>query len=103
MSGLRDKAVYVDGQLEADLFAPKPGTLTLMRPITVLVAVLRTARSARCEGIAVMADRPVTALCGALVAMGHPDMPMQVRDPGGRALVFIDSIRDVALGTWSPG
>jgi hypothetical protein len=92
------------GTFVADLFGHgEPGApLVLMKPVEAVSATLRGPRQARCGDIAVIADQPLVALCGALMAAGRPDSAMQVRDRRGLAICFIQSIHAVALSKSVP-
>lgn len=48
------------------------------------------------EGIEVQHRTPVLALCRALIAAGHADGPMIVRDLDGRPLMTVRSIAEAA-------
>jgi hypothetical protein len=48
------------------------------------------------EGIEARHKAPAFALCRALIAAGHADQPMTVRDPGGRVLLTVASIAAAA-------
>jgi hypothetical protein len=48
------------------------------------------------EGIEVKHKAPTLALCRALLAAGHADGPMTVRDTDGRALLTVPSIAAAA-------
>jgi hypothetical protein len=66
------------------------------------------------EGIEVKHRTPTLALCRALLAAGHDDGPMTVRDADGRALLTVPSIAEAAkltvvetsygprFGKWAP-
>lgn len=67
------------------------------------------------EGLTVKHRTPTLALCRALIAAGHEDGPMIVRDPAGRPLMTVPSIVAAAalsvienertgprFGKWSP-
>jgi hypothetical protein len=47
-------------------------------------------------GIEVKHKAPTLALCRALLAAGHEDQPMTVRDPDGRPLMTVRSIAEAA-------
>jgi hypothetical protein len=48
------------------------------------------------EGIEAKHRAPAFALCRALLAAGHADQPMTVRDPDGRVLLTVQSIAEAA-------
>jgi hypothetical protein len=48
------------------------------------------------EGIELSHRTPVLALCRALIAAGHPDQPMTVRDLDNRPLMTVRSIAKAA-------
>jgi hypothetical protein len=48
------------------------------------------------EGIEAKHRTPTLALCRALLAAGHADQPMTIRDPDGRALMTVRSIAEAA-------
>jgi hypothetical protein len=48
------------------------------------------------EGVEVKHKAPTLALCRALLAAGHADGPMTVRDTSGRALLTVPSIAEAA-------
>jgi hypothetical protein len=80
-----------------DLFGHNPESpLPLTRPIEALSAILRNDRTATCEGITVISDTPIQALCGALVASGRADAAMQVKTRRGEAVCFVQSIHVAA-------
>jgi hypothetical protein len=88
----------------ADLFgSARRDSLTLRHPVEALRAVLTSERSARCGRVSVISETPIQALCGALMASGVPDGAMQVVDPSGAAVMFVESVHQaVLIGSRAP-
>ena len=88
------------GKFVTSLFGARPRqTLLFPKPVTAFAAVLESDHQATCLGVTVICDRPVTALCGALVAMGH-DGAMQVVDTRNAPVCFVEDLREtVAVGS----
>lgn len=89
----------------SDLFPAAPGALLLHKPIVARIAQMPTPRSVRCDGIFMVGDNAITALCGAMLASGMEDSALQVLDSSSEPVCFIASIhqwaREGSHGAWS--